>query len=55
MDKIQAEVEIIFMGTAGVPAPKRDLDNILSAASGTGLMGYDATGNNIISKSRVHT
>lgn len=48
VDKIQVEVEIIFIGTAGVPAPKRDLDNILTAASGTGLIGYDATGTYVL-------
>lgn len=45
MDKIQVEVEIIFIGDV-TEAPNRDLDTILAAASGTMLTGYDATSNN---------
>jgi hypothetical protein len=44
VDLILVETEVVFVATNGGPAPKNDLETILADATGSGLTGYEATG-----------
>lgn len=44
IDLVRVEIEIGFSGRENQAAPKRDLDNILAAATDIGIVGEPTTG-----------